>query len=184
MPPVSTEWSEPFPGEARRAVMVDRDVAILRRSDGDVDGHVSGWLLIAMRGNRWYTVEYAGTLEQADNLARDLAAPNLVSHEMRTSFELRRVNLTAELTEATGQPFIEVPLLNVEWVPDDSVFVVGNSHRLTLNPGVVVASDAGERLRNERRGRESAYHAAIIEERDARVRRACRDTSESLARRY
>ncbi|WP_155897375.1 hypothetical protein [Aureimonas ureilytica] len=174
--------------------MTDREVAILRRPEGDPEAGAdwrsslnltsSGWLLIAMRNGLWYSVEYTGTLEQADNLARELAAPNRSSHEMRTSFVLRPVNLTAELVEATGIAVLDVPLLKVEWVPDDSIFVVGNHHRLTLNAAVAVQTDAAEWRRNERRGRESAYHAAVLEDRDTRMRKACRDTSEPLAPRY
>lgn len=184
VPPVAGDRERPFPGEAGRVVVGDREVVILPQPDGTDERPSPSWLLVAMRNGLCYTVEYSGTLEQAFNLAHDLSAPNLASHEMRAYFELRRVNLTSDLAEATGQAFIEVPLLNVQWVPNGSLFVVGNSHRLTLNPGIVVASGAGERRRNEWRGGDSARHAAIAEDRDVWIRAALKDTSEPPAPRY
>ncbi|WP_147307924.1 hypothetical protein [Fulvimarina endophytica] len=164
-------------GEARRVVLDDHEVEILRNPDADRRDSFS-WSLVSSRNGYWYVVDYVGTPEQAERLARGLVAPNVASHGIRTAFELRTVNLTADVTLATGQASIELPLLRVLIVPDDSLFRAGNVHRLSLNPGIVIPSDAAERSRNEARGRESASYAAVIEERDARMWRACGETAE------
>ncbi len=170
-------------GEARRVVLDEHEVEILRNPDAD-RRDAWGWSLVSSRNGYWYVVDYVGTPEQAERLARDLVAPNVASHGIRAAFELRTVNLTADVTLATGQASIELPLLRVLIVPDDSLFRAGNVHRLSLNPGIVIPSDAAERRRNEVRGSESASYAAVIEERDARMRQACGETAEPPATRY
>lgn len=49
-----------------------------------------------------------------------------------------------------------IAVLKIGWVPEDSIFVVGNRHRLNLNAAIVVQTDDAERRRNQRRGRETA----------------------------
>lgn len=188
--PASTNSSEPephprFDGEIQRIVRTDCEIAILRRPEGDVDWNSTGWLLLSFRDQLRYSVEYAGSWEQAEELAYDLVAPNLATHRLRTAFEMRTVYLTADLAEATGQTTIQLPLLRVlEVSDDDPLFVVGSRHRLTLNPSVIIPSDLAERRRNEARGRDSAYHAAVFESRDARIRAALQDDAELPSPRY